>query len=149
MPEIRSTDLAEEIKGAVERVTRRTLRAEGAAVSKSALGALTAGNDASVSKSVSLATVAGHDALLDTTAGSIAIAGHDLKISRGGAGIMLVAGDAHVERGFIGVLVAGRADLTSGSRVLMTLPMALGLGAVAGAAFALVSIAFRTKLGRR
>jgi len=145
MSQARSGELTGDIKGKIERVMKKTLRSEGAVISTSAIGALAASNDASVTKSVSFATLAGHDALLQTTSSTLAIAGHDLKLSKGGAEVMLVAGDAHVERGFIGVLVARKADLTQGSRVLMTLPMALGLGAVAGAVFALVSAAIKSR----
>lgn len=149
MPEIRATELTDEIQQKIRRARRKSLRAEGAVMSESLVGAVAAGNDASLSDSLSLATVAGHDALIERSGGSIAVAGHDLKISQGGAGIMLVAGDAQVERGFIGVLAAGKASLTNGTRVLMTLPTALGLGAVMGVAFAVAQALLRARFGNR
>lgn len=149
MAEIRSTNLAADIKGKLRRVAQKNLRSEAAEISQSAIGVLAVGNDASVSNSVSLATVAGHDALLEATAGSIAVVGHDLKITNGGSGIMLVAGDADVEGGFIGVLAAGKANLTSGTRILMTLPLALAFGAAVGATLAVIQLVLRGFWHRR
>lgn len=149
MSDAGSEAMAGDTKQRINRAIRKTLRAEGVTISKSIVGALAAGNDAGVSGSLSAVTAAGHDAVLESTASSIVVSGHDLSITNGGAGFMMVGGDARVEHGFVAVLMAGKASLTNGTRVLMTLPMAIGFGAAFGLFFGVASVVLKNRLGNR
>lgn len=96
------------------------------------------GNEVEVSQGGGFLFVAKDELEIEQGGGQWMIALRKLEVEQGGCAVM-VAGRAKVRRGVIGMLVALRAELKDGSRVLMTLPQALAAGAVAGAVMALAA----------
>ena len=114
-------------------------------VENSMVVSVSAQQDAEVNNSLVFSTAVGRDlTATDSMLVNIA-AGHDLKLQQGGAGVLKVGGQAQVENGTIGLLIA-KSDVTlTNSRVLMTTPQAIALGAAFGAVYALLRVLLRGK----
>jgi hypothetical protein len=116
---------------------------EKAMVENSMAISVSADQDAGIENSLVMAAAAGRD-MSSTNGLEIVVAvGHDLKIQQGVAGVLRVGGEAQVENGTIGLLVAKSGVTLNNSRVLMTTPQAIALGAAFGIVYALL----RTRLG--
>ncbi|HEY7186126.1 MAG TPA: hypothetical protein VH436_06230 [Vicinamibacterales bacterium] len=91
--------------------------------------------------------VAGNDVRVERGGGIIFLAKRHLSIEQGGGqwllstgtldvrqggGAALIAKEAHVSEGNVGVLIAGRATIAPGARVLLRVTPAVALAAVAG-----------------
>lgn len=104
------------------------------------------GRKVEVSQGGGMVFIATDELEIEQGGGQWMIGLRELEVERGGCAVM-VAGRAKVSRGFIGLLLAFRAELKDGSRVLMTLPQAIAAGAAAGAVVALASM-WRASNGR-
>ncbi len=106
---------------------------------------VSAKQDAEINSSMVIAAAAGRDMTVSESMVSVAAVGHDLTLKESGSVMMQVGGPVQVENGTVGLLVARSEVTLNNSRVIMTTPQALALGAAFGAAYALL----RTLLGRR
>jgi len=109
---------------------------------------VSAQQDAEVSNSMVFSLAVGRDMAATNNLLINAAVGHDLDVKQGGAGILKVGGEAQVENGTIGLLITGSDITLNNSRILMTTPQAIALGAVFGAVYALLRMLLGRKGGR-
>jgi hypothetical protein len=101
---------------------------------------VSASQDASIRDSIVGVAVAGDALNISGSVGSTYVAGGDLHIQGGTGGLMVVGGDANLENSNIGILVGGNdVILAEGSKVVVTLPVAIMFAAVTGITLGLVS----------
>jgi hypothetical protein len=118
---------------------------EKAMVESSMVMSVSAQQDAEVKNSMVMSAAAGRDMANSYGLDIMVAVGHDLKIQQGGAGILKVGGEAQVDNGTVGLLIAKSGVTLNNSRVLMTTPQAIALGAAFGAVYALLRTLLRGK----
>jgi hypothetical protein len=137
------------------------VEARNATLSSAAAGIVAAGVDAHVESGGASAMIAGRDMQLESGGGFVLISGGGMSIKQGGGQVLVSGGPVNIEQGGAAImltpsatlkrsgvmlLISGKTDLGEGSRVLLSAPQALALGAAFGIAFALVNRLLR---GRR
>lgn len=90
-----------------------------------------AGNDVHVERGGGLLFLAKRHLSIEQGGGQWFVSGGTLDVRQGG-GAALIAKEAHVSEGYVGVLIAGRATIAPGSRVLLRATPAVAFAAVAG-----------------
>lgn len=119
---------------------------ENAVVENSMAVSVSAQQDAEVMNSMVFSIAAGRDLTATNSMITSAAVGHDLELQEGGACMLVVGGQAQVDNSTIGLLVArSEAISLNNSKIIMTTPQAIALGATLGAVFAIL----RVLLGRR
>jgi hypothetical protein len=97
-----------------------------------------AGNDVHVERGGGIMFLARRHLTVEQGGGQWLVSGGTLDVRQGG-GAALIAKEAHVSQGNVGVMIAGRATIAPGARVLLRGAPALALAAVAGFAAGWVS----------
>jgi hypothetical protein len=100
-----------------------------------------AGNDVHIEQAGGTLFVAKRHLSIEQGGGQLLVSAGTLDVRQGG-GVTLIAKEAQVSHGVVGVLVAGRATIAPGARVLLRATPAVALAAVA-------SFAAGWVLGRR
>lgn len=123
-------------------------------------GQLNAAQDLAMTQAGAILAVAGRDAEISYGGAQVIVAGNDVEVAYGGAMVMVVGGDAAlanggaglvvgenttVRAGTVGVALTGQLNLEEGSKVILSTPQAIALGAAFGAACGLVSWLLRRK----
>jgi len=89
-----------------------------------------AGNDVHIERGGGVVFVAKRHLSIEQGGGQVFVSAGTLDVRQGG-GAALVAKEAHVSQGYVGVLIAGRATIAPGARVLLRGTPAVALAAVA------------------
>ena len=89
-----------------------------------------AGNDVHVERGGGVMFLARRHLSIEQGGGQWLVSAGTLDVRQGG-GAALIAKDAHVSQGNVGVLIAGRATIAPGARVLLRATPALAVAAVA------------------
>ena len=100
-----------------------------------------AGNDVHIQQAGGVVFVAKRHLSIEQGGGQVLVSAGTLDVRQGG-GTALIAKEAQVSQGIVGVLIAGRATIAPGARVLLRGTPAVALAAVA-------SFAAGWLLGRR
>lgn len=101
---------------------------------------VSAQHDAEIENSMVIGLAAGQNLSAENSFLGSAAVGGGLKIEDSGAGVLVVGGQAEIKHGTIGLLIAkSEANLTD-SRILMTTPQAIALGAAFGTVYALLRV---------
>jgi hypothetical protein len=120
------------------------LRTESANLSMSAAGFTYAKDDVSLNWSNANLMAAGNEVRMQYAGSQFVVANGRVRLSNAAAGAVL-AREAQVERGYIGLLVAGKAELAAGTKVLLRPSGAAAMGA-GFAGGLLLSLAFLWRL---
>ncbi len=100
-------------------------------------------NDAKVDSSMAVVIAVGRDAQIDSSLANVVPVGRDLSMSDSVGGIMPVGNKAELHGSSVGVLISNNIELSEDSKVLLTTPQAIALGAALGSAFAMVTFLLR------
>jgi len=90
-----------------------------------------AGNDVHIERAGGVVFVAKRHLTIEQGGGQWFVSAGTLDVRQGG-GAALIAKEAQVSQGTVGVLIAGRATIAPGARVLLRATPAVALAAVAG-----------------
>jgi hypothetical protein len=90
-----------------------------------------AGNDVHVERGGGVVFLARRHLTIEQGGGQWLVSAGALDVRQGG-GAALIAKEAHMSQGTVGVLIAGRATIAPGARVLLRATPAVALAAVAG-----------------
>jgi hypothetical protein len=114
------------------------LKTGSANLSMSAAGFTYARDDVDLSWSSAKLTVAGREIRMQNAGSQLVVANGRVRLSNAAAGAVL-AREASIERGYVGLLVAGKAELAEGTKVLLRPggAAAMGAGFAAGLLLAL------------
>jgi hypothetical protein len=105
----------------------------------SALGVSYAKGNASIHQTYASALIAGNDVAI-SQGGTPFVVGRTISFDQGGS-VVAAASNVSVSRGFVGLLLAGKADVSDDSKVLLTGRGVAILAAVMLGGFALVAVA--------
>jgi hypothetical protein len=88
------------------------------------------GNDVHIERGGGMVFVAKRHLSIEQGGGQVLASAGTLDVRQGG-GVALIANEAHVSQGNVGVLIAGRATIAPGARVLLRATPTVALAAVA------------------
>lgn len=114
------------------------ITAAGTTAEQTVAGILAAGNNLNLNQGIASIVAAGNTINFSQGGGTAFLAGNSINIDRGGGAIMM-AGAVKAQKSFFGIVIAGAVKLEEDSRVLLSTPQAVGLGAALGVSFAVAS----------